>query len=299
MLQLILTVSIVLTPSGRAQGLVTDQPLIVSTAWLADHLNDRGLVIFQIGDGNSRPAYDAGHIPGAQFLNPFNELSKPRVEGALFLELPAVELLDSVLELRGVSDDSRIVLYSAQQYFTPTSRALFTLEYLGLRGRVSILDGGLEAWRAEGRAVSADEPSPARGHFTPHPHPELVADAGFVSAHLEDRSVRIVDARDSSFYNGRETRQGRNGHIPGAANIPFQTMVDSSGKFKAPVLLRAQFAAEGIQEGQTVVSYCHIGQQASLVWFAARVLGYNARLYDGSFQEWAGRTELPVAGPKP
>ena len=274
-------------------------PPLVTTAWLADHLHDKGLVVFQIGDRATRAVYDSVHIPGAQFLAPLSEFSTPRVEGALMLELPGVETLDSVLESKGVSDDSRIVLYSARKYFTPTSRAFFTLEYMGLGGRVSILDGGLEAWQAEGRPVSAEAPVVTAGHFTPHPRAELVADAGFVKAHLEDPAVRIVDARDTSFYNGRDTHQGRNGHIKGAASVPFQTIVDSAGKFESPATLMARFAAAGIKDGQTVVTYCHIGQQASLVWFAARLLGFDAKLYDGSFQDWARRAELPVDGRKP
>ncbi|HEY9519021.1 MAG TPA: sulfurtransferase [Gemmatimonadales bacterium] len=272
-------------------------PLVVTTAWLAQHLADRDLVLFHIGDQTSKPVYDEGHIPGAQFLNPFQELSTPRVEGALFLELPTAEFLDSVLEARGISDHSRIVLYSARQYFTPTSRTLFTLEYAGLAGRVSILDGGLEVWKSEGRAVSTEVPAPARGRLSARANPAIVADADFVRASLESSKVRLVDARDTSFYNGRETRQGRNGHIKGAVSIPFTTMVDSSGKFRSPAVLQAQFAAAGVQPGQTVVTYCHIGQQASLVWFMARVLGYDAKMYDGSFQDWAARPELPVVNP--
>lgn len=272
-------------------------PLIVTTAWLARHLSDRDLVIFHIGDPTSKPVYDEGHIPGAQFLNPFQELSTPRVEGALFLELPSAEVLDSVLEARGVSDHSRIVLYSARQYFTPTSRTLFTLEYAGLAGRVSILDGGLEVWKSEGRATTTEVPAPARGRLSARPNPAVVVDADFVRGSLENSKVRLVDARDTSYYNGRETRQGRNGHIKGAVSIPFTTMVDSSGKFRSPEVLQAQFAAAGVQPGQTVVTYCHIGQQASLVWFMARVLGYDAKIYDGSFQDWAARAELPVVNP--
>lgn len=278
------------------------QPLVVSTAWLADHLHDKQLVLFQIGDRTSRPAYDSAHIAGAQFLAPLAEFSQPRVEGTLNLELPSVAVLDSVFESKGISDDSHLVLYFAREYFSPTSRAAFTLEYMGLAGRVSILDGGLEAWKAEGRPVTAEVPVVAPGHFTPHPHPELVADAEYVKAHLDDHAVRIVDARDTSFYNGRETRQGRNGHIPGAASLYFGRVVDSTGRFLNPVQLKAVFADAGVKPGQTVVTYCHIGQQASFVWFAARYLGYQAKLYDGSFQDWAARSELPVvnpAAPKP
>ena len=278
------------------------EPLVVNTAWLAAHLHDKHLILFQIGDRASRPVYDSAHIAGAQFLAPLSEFSTPRVEGALVLELPSVETLDSVLESKGISNDSRIVLYFARQYLSPTSRAAFTLEYMGLGGQVSILDGGLEAWKAEGRPVTADVPTVTPGHFTPHPHPELVANAEFVKAHLEDQAVRIVDARDTAFYNGRETRQGRNGHIPGAASLYFGSVVDSAGKFLPVSELRGLFAKAGVQPGQTVVTYCHIGQQASFLWFAARYLGYSAKLYDGSFQDWAARSELPVvnpAAPKP
>jgi len=278
------------------------ESLVVSTAWLAAHLHDKGLVLFQIGDRTSRPAYDSAHIAGAQFLAPLSEFSKPRVEGTLNLELPSVETLDSVFESKGISNDSRIVLYFAREYFSPTSRAAFTLEYMGLGGRVSILDGGLEAWKAEGRPVTVEVPVVTPGRFTPQPQPELLADAEYVKAHLEDKAVRIVDARDTSFYNGRETRQGRNGHIPGAASLYFGSVVDSTGRFLSPVQLKAVFASAGVTPGQTVVTYCHIGQQASFVWFAARYLGYHAKLYDGSFQDWAARTELPVvnpAAPKP
>ena len=270
-----------------------DEPLVVSSSWLSQHLNDKNLVLFQIGE---KPTYDATHIPGARYLNPLTDLSTPRVDGQLSLELPSRTVLDSVFSAKGVSNDSRVILYSSNGWHTPTSRAFFTLEYVGLRGRVSILDGGLDSWKGEGRPVTADVPAVTPTKFTSHPDSSVVVEAGFVSSHLSDPKVRIVDARDTSFYNGRETRQGRNGHIPGAANLPFLTMVDTTGHFRPIQMLRTQFTDAGVKDGQTVVTYCHIGQQASLVWFTARLLGYNARLYDGSFQDWAKRTELPVEG---
>lgn len=276
--------------------------LVVSTKWLADHLHDKDLVIFHVGDRATRPFYDSTHIRGAQFLAPLSEFSTPRVEGGLSLELPPVETLDSVLESKGISNHSRIVLYQAKGYFSPTSRAFFTLEYLGLAGRVAILDGGLDAWQKEGRPLTAEAPTVRPGRFTPHPHPEMVADADFVKAHLDDASVRLVDARDTVFYMGLRESQGGTGHIPGAVSIPFGTVIDSTTKFLTPATLRAEFARAGIRDSQTVVTYCHIGQQASLVWFAARWLGYPARLYDGSFQDWVARKDLPIvnpAAPKP
>jgi len=278
-----------------------DQAVLVTVEWLAEHLQEPDLVLFQIGDGASKRTYDAGHIPGAQFLNPFSELAAPNQGGAgLALELPGVAALDSVLEAKGVSNSSRIVLYSADEYFSPTSRAFFTLEYAGMAGRVVMLDGGLEAWRAAGNPVVTEVPAPKRGSFTPHLKPEMVVDAAWVKNHLKDPTVQIIDARTPNFYNGAETRQARVGRIPGASNVPFGSVIrEGSTTFKDPATLRAILEAAGAAAGDTVVTYCHIGQQASLVWFAARLLGYQAKLYDGSMQDWSARREMPIDAPAP
>jgi thiosulfate/3-mercaptopyruvate sulfurtransferase len=279
------------------QAPAQNAPVLVTTEWLAANLRAPGLVVFHIGDPRSRPTYDAGHIPGAQFLNPFTDLSAPAVEGGLRLELPNAEHFDSVLEVRGVSDDSRVVLYTSDKYFTPASRAFFALEYAGLRGRVSLMDGGLEVWKAEDRALTAEVPAPARASFTPRLQTQMVVDAEFLKTRLEDPALALIDARDTSFYQGAETRQGRNGHIPGARNLPFNTVMLDDGKFKDPATLGTLLANAGAVSGKTVITYCHIGQQASLVWFTARLAGFDAKIYDGSFQDWARRSDLPVISP--
>jgi thiosulfate/3-mercaptopyruvate sulfurtransferase len=283
--------------AAAVQAPAQPAPVLVTTEWLATNLRAPGLVLFHIGDPRSRATYDAGHIPGAQFLNPFTDLSAPAVEGGLRLELPSAEHLDSVLEARGVSDDSRVVLYTSDKYFTPASRAFFALEYAGLRDRVSLLDGGLETWKAEGRTVTADVSAPPRGRFNPRLQTQMVVGADFLKTRVEDPALALIDARDTTFYKGAETRQGRNGHIPGAKNIPFSTVMLDNGKFKDPTTLAAMLAGAGATSGKTVVTYCHIGQQASLVWFTARMAGFDAKIYDGSFQDWARRTELPVISP--
>lgn len=270
------------------------EPLLVSGAWLAQHLSDKGLLIFQIGDRASKPAYDEGHIPGAQFLNPFSELAAPHTEDALSLELPSLDSLKAVLERKGISNKSRIVLYWAKEYFSPTSRTLFTMEYAGLAGQVSILDGGLEVWKAEGRPVSTDVPTVASGSFTPQLHPEMVASAAYVRDHLTDPKTRIVDARDTVFYTGERPTRNKNGHIAGAASIYFGSIVDTTGHVLPLADLRTVFRTGGVQEGQSVVTYCHIGQQATFTWFGARLLGITARLYDGSFEDWAAHADYPV-----
>jgi len=259
--------------------------LLITSAQLAAQVGRPGLVLFHVGP---RPDYDSAHISGAQFL-PVQDLNP--VNGALSLELPTPERMDSILESRGISDQSRIVLYWSSEWMSPTTRALLSLHWFGLGDRVAILQGGLPAWRAEGRPVTRDVPTPvaATGRLTPRPRQDVVVRADFVQSHLPPaRGVAIVDARDTVFYLGRlPGSMPRAGRIPGAVSFPFSTVADSSGRFLAPTVLRARFAALGVQPGDTVVTYCHIGQQATAVWLAARLAGYEARMYDGSFQEWS------------
>jgi thiosulfate/3-mercaptopyruvate sulfurtransferase len=267
------------------------ESLIVSTDWLAKHLNDDSLVLLQVGD---KAEYESGHIPGAQFIM-VADISTPRGSG-LALELPAVAQLQTLFEKLGVTDKSRIVVYFGKDWVTPTARVFLTLDYLGLGDHTSILDGGLPAWRAESKPVTAELRAPKPGHFTPRPNTKLVVDAAWVNANLNKPGVMILDARAQKFYTGAEVGQmPRGGHIPNAKNIPFSSLVeDPSNKFKSAAALRELFNTAGVKQGDSVTTYCHIGQQASLLYFVARYLGYEAHLYDGSFEDWSHRPELPV-----
>ena len=281
--------------AGAAPLSAKRDPFVVSAAWLAQHLNDKDLVLLHIG---VRAEYDAAHIPGAQFIDNA-AISTPRGEG-LILQIPSVEQLKEAFEVRGVSDNSRIIVYFGKDWVTPTARVFLTLEYLGLGDRTSMLDGGQPAWVAENHPVTAEVKQPARGSLTPRPRPETIADVAWVSAHLNDPAVTIVDARNTSFYNGEPGGFTRGGHIPGAVSIPFGSLVESetSDKLKDTAALAEIFRAAGVKPGATVVTYCHIGQQASFVYFVARLLGYKARLYDGSMNEWSARSDLPLDNEK-
>jgi len=281
--------SLELRAFGNNEPKVSDS-MIVTTEWLAKHLKDEALVLLEVGE---KADYLAGHIPGAQFIA-LADISTPRGSG-LILELPPVEQLKGTFEKLGVTDKSRVVVYFGKDWVSPTARVFMTLDYLGLGKRTSILDGGLPAWRAENRSVTAEVRTPGIGRFTPRPNTNLVVDAAWVSANLNKPGVAIVDARASKFYTGAEAGQmPRAGHIPSAKSIPFDSVVEENNKFKSATVLRGLFNSAGVRQGDSVATYCHIGQQASLLYFVARYLGYEAHLYDGSFQDWSNRPELPV-----
>jgi thiosulfate/3-mercaptopyruvate sulfurtransferase len=277
-------------PGGRAL------PQIVPPGWVAERLGNPSLVLLHVGD---RLEYEGAHLPGAQFI----QLSDISVErDGLTLELAPVEKLRAEFEKRGVSDSSLIVLYFGRDWVSPTTRVFLTLDYLGLGDRTAILDGGLPAWRAEGHPLTATITPATPGALTPRVRPEAIADIAFVKANLRTPSVAILDARTPAFYTGEDDGRGRYarpGHIAGAASVAFNTVVTDDNRFKDATALRALFVAAGADPGDRVVSYCHVGQQATVIYFVARYLGYDAKLYDGSFTEWVQKPEMPIEkGPK-
>src|SRR6266404_754359 len=164
------------------------ETLLVTVDWLGGHLSDPSLVLLQIGE---KKDYDKGHIPGAQFLE-YESISTPHGQG-LMLELPPVEQLVSVFERLGVSNRSHVILYFGTNWMTPTTRVYWTLDYLGLGDRTSILNGELVAWQATHHPVSTEIKQSAKGSIKPAPRKEIVADAEWVSSHLQQAGITIID----------------------------------------------------------------------------------------------------------
>ncbi len=269
----------------------TRESLFVSTKWLADHQKDANLVVLAVGD---KADYDAGHIPGSQFI----EMRSIGIKGptGLTLELPPMEQLVEAFGKLGVSNDSRVVVYFLTDWLTPASRIILTLDAMGLGPNAALLDGGFGTWKTEGRAVSKDVTTPKPGKITPCPQNDVITDLAFVKANLQQPGVRILDARDPKVYSGENARAGMPaGHIKGAGNVFFNTLLDEkTSKVKPVPELQAQFSAAGVKPGDKVVTYCFIGQQASALYLVSRYLGYDTRLYDGSWDEWSKHPELPT-----
>jgi thiosulfate/3-mercaptopyruvate sulfurtransferase len=211
--------------------------------------------------------------------------------------MPPASELRARLERLGVSDDSRIVVYYGSDWVSPSTRVIFTLDYLGLGDRTALLDGGMRAWKGAGHAVSAVAPPARAGRLRERPTGNTIVTADWVEAQIGQPGVAVVDARARVFYDGvREGEPGKKGHVPGALSVPFTELANDRLHVRSRAELEAVFRQAGVKPGDVVVGYCHIGQQATAMLFAARLLGHQVRLYDGSFQDWA-RRDRPIATP--
>lgn len=262
--------------------------LLVDTTWLAAHAGDANLVMLHMGD----PAeYAKKHIPGSRLVTRA-QISAPTVAGGLNLELPSPDELKTKLEALGISDNARIIVIFGSGWVSPATRVVLTMQAAGLGDRTSLLDGGLEAWEKAGKTLTTEVPVAKTGTLSPLKMASPIVDADFVKAHLTDAKTVIIDARDKELYTGEKTGGSpsaphKTGHIAGAKSLPYTTVVKDDNTLKSEKELLALFADAGVRDGDTVVAYCHIGQQATAVVFAARTLGITVKLYDGSFEDWS------------
>jgi thiosulfate/3-mercaptopyruvate sulfurtransferase len=280
--------------AARAQG---GPQLLISPAQLNDELRDPRLVVLHIGP---REDYAAGHIAGARFVD-LMSLSTPPSH-PLPLELPDEAVLRQTLESFGVSDHSKVVVVFGSNWVSIGTRMMWTLQAAGLGAQTRFLDGGLRNWKRAGLPLTTAEPAAATpGKLTATMDRSVVVDHRFMQANGSTPGIRLIDARAPMFYEGPSMEmQGRKldaGHIAGAKNLPFNSLSDDSLRFFPIDELRRRFAAVGVQPGDTVAAYCHIGQQATVVLFAARLLGHPVRLYDGSMNDWEIR-KLPLENAK-
>jgi thiosulfate/3-mercaptopyruvate sulfurtransferase len=294
--------------ADRAEHAVTAAPavrsqMLVTTAWLQDHVGDSNVVVVHVA--RDRSVYDTAHVPGARFLA-WSEVASTR--DGLPNELPPLEQLVATIRRLGIDSASRVILYSEDPGLI-AARAYVAFDYAGIGDRTALLDGGWRVWTAEHRTVTADTAVVRATSYAPHFDPDViimrrtVRDVVWSRNDCGDARFALVDARPRAQYIGTDpgSHITRPGHIPGAVNLPWLQDVESEEHpvLRSPDELRAKLRALGVPPvGATIVSYCRTGGQASHTFFTLRYLGYDVRLYDGSYIDWSADSALPVIGPK-
>ncbi|WP_419950125.1 sulfurtransferase [Candidatus Palauibacter sp.] len=265
--------------------------ILVSAEWLADHADDPGVVVLHVGMAQRGGLEE--YVEGAHFLE-YRDIAPDRED--LMTELAPVEDLVEAFRVAGVSNDDHVVVVGDPGHFA--ARVFVTLDYLGHGDHTSVLDGGIEAWKAIGGAVSpAPAPPPARGDFEPAVREDMLVTAEWIQERLNDPAVTLIDARPDDEYTGERPGRDflRGGHIPGAYNLYWQDLT----REEVPTLVdlaevQARFDEAGAIADGVVVSYCLIGMRASYTYMISRYLGYDTKFYDASWNDWGRRDDLPL-----
>jgi thiosulfate/3-mercaptopyruvate sulfurtransferase len=277
---------------------------LVSTDWLAEHLDDPGLRVFDVTvhlraspSGpylieSGRADYQAAHIPGAAFLDLPGELSD--VTSPLPFTMPPFEQLAGALSAAGIGAETRVVAYTTTSPMWAT-RLWWMLRSVGLDD-AAVLDGGLLKWRTEGRPLEAGERRYPPGRLTPNPRPEFWADKAAVLAAVEDGGVCTINALSAAAHSGEApVNYGRKGHIAGSRNVPYASLLNEDGTWRSDDALRAQFEPVGALERRRAICYCGGGISATMAALALTRLGHPAvAVYDGSLSEWSRDPEAPM-----
>jgi thiosulfate/3-mercaptopyruvate sulfurtransferase len=272
------------------------KPVLVTTDWLADHLNDDDVAVAEVDENPD--VYDEGHIAGAVKLHWRDDLQDP-VERDL-VDKPTFERLMSEL---GISNDSTLVLYGDKNNWF----AAYAYWYLKIYGHedVRILDGGRQTWADEGREFTAETPQRQQSEYRAAERDESIRTyRDPVKEGIGQQSKALVDVRSPQEYTGdliappgyEQEGAQRAGHIPTAASIPWATAVRDDGTFKSPDELRELYESKGVTPEKEVTAYCRIGERSAHTWFVLReLLGYETvKNYDGSWTEWGNLVDVPI-----
>lgn len=265
------------------------QPVIISPQWLNENIKNPDLVIIFTGFV-VKADYDREHIEGSRFLWPeWLAFNTPEANMVSADEKSATKTLQDL----GINKNSMIVICHKGADVTIAARMFLSLEHYGLKGKVSFLNGGIDAWKKAGFPVTNKPANFKKGNYVASDNGLLVIKE-YVQNALQTKSSELIDARMKQWYDGAPTGNPRDGHITGAKNIPYPDMIDSTNTLKSIEELEKNFSSVVPDKQKELVVYCFIGQTASVDYLIGRSLGYKMKLYDGSMQEWSRIPELPM-----
>jgi len=269
---------------------------LVTVDWLKDHLDDPKVRLFEVSVDTG--VYAKGHIPGAYELNWHTDLVD-----TVNRDIASREKLEEQLRRAGVEDDTTVIVYGDNNNWF-AAWGVWVLDVYGFGERAKLLDGGRKLWEARGLPLTADVPAHAASTLTlPGRDNSLRARLAHALDFAEGRiDGKLVDIRSPDEYLGKvfapegvKELSIRAGHIPGAENVPWATIVNEDGTYKPLDEIRRIYAEKGIDGTKPVITYCRIGERSSHTWFALkRLLGYDARNYDGSWTEYGNSVGVPV-----
>jgi len=272
--------------------------VLTNVEWVKQNLGKPGIAIIEV-DYDPKLAYEQGHIPGALLIDWRKDMNKPDVRD--IIDAGEFEKLMSRL---GISNDTHVILYGDYNNWFATF-AFWVFEMYGHQ-KVQLLNGGRKKWIDSGGELTKEVPAvkPATYKIPKVNYENRVFLEDLLKMKIADPSLVLVDVRSPAEYTGEITappeypneHAQRGGHIPGALNIPWGQAIREDGTFKSAEELRQLYSSKGVVPEKKVVTYCRIGERASVSWFVLKhLLGYkDVKVYDGSWTEWGNLVRFPI-----
>jgi thiosulfate/3-mercaptopyruvate sulfurtransferase len=265
--------------------------VLVDTQWVAGHLEDPTVRLIDVS--GQQEDYQAGHLPGAVYVNVVDDLTHP--DDPVRSQILTQEALSALLSRLGVHNDDTVVFYDNTNNLFAAS-AYWALKYYQ-HADVRVYNGGVKKWLADGQQLTGETPTVTPGEYVAKEADLAIrTTADYVLEHIDDANTLLCDVRSPDEYSGADVRSARGGHIPGAINVEWTNAVNDDGTFKDAATLNDLYTRAGFARDKEIITYCQTGIRGAHTWFVLHeLLGFpDVRNYDGSWEEYGNRDDVPI-----